>query len=231
MFLLILQLAYFCSLGFSLPLPQTRDSTYPPFLVNTVFPLCDGDCDNIPWYRTTQAPQDGEGRDEPKTTTLTSTTNAPTTTMTTIATTTVTTTTPMSSTTISTTADPQTSTVATCNQNGGCPSFPAYKVVSDEDDAEASYSSTVFVPPYTTSTPPLSSSALTTTNPETTAPELITTVATKTTTPSPEPSTATQSTTTSTETTTTATTVILTAYPETPLFAVDAAKTTGGSDE
>ena len=224
MFLFILQLAYFCSLGFSLPLPQTRDSTYPPFLVNTVFPLCDGDCDNIPWYRTTQAPQDGEGRDEPKTTTSTATTNAPTTTTTmttTPRTTTVTTTTTVSSTTISTTSDPLTSSVfARCD--GDCPSFPVYKyrVVSDEDDAEASYSSTVFRAPVTTSTPPLPSSTLTTTNSETTAPELSTTLATETitTTPSPEPSSTTQ-------TTTIAITVISTAHAETPLIAV------GGRDE
>merc|ERR1712013_127373 len=125
--------------------------------------------------------EDGEGRDEPKTTTSTATTNAPTTTTTTPRTTTVTTTTTVSSTTISTTSDPLTSSVfARCD--GDCPSFPVYKyrVVSDEDDAEASYSSTVFRAPVTTSTPPLPSSTLTPTNSETTAPELSTTLATET---------------------------------------------------
>ena len=171
MLVLILQLAYFCSLCVSLPLPQTRDSTYPPFLVSTVFPICDGDCDNVPPYRVTT----------------------------------------------------QFSVFARCD--GDCPNFPAYRVVSDEDGAEASYTSTVIAASVTTSTPPLPSSTSTTTYSETTAPELSTTLATETTTttPAPEPS--------STTTESTATTVISTAYAETPLFAVDAAKTTGGSDE
>jgi len=149
MFACVLQLAYFCSLCVSLPLPETRDSTYPPFLLNTVFPLCDGECNYIPGYRTTQGPDDREGRTDSTTTSSTTTsTNAPSTT--TITTTTVTTTT---TTTVSTTAaaDPQTSTVfASCD--GECPRFPVYKVALDEDESDDSESSTVFAAPVGTST-------------------------------------------------------------------------------
>merc|ERR1719233_2868591 len=84
-------------------------STAPPFLLNTVFPLCDGECNYIPGYRTTHGPEDREGRtDSTITSSTTTSTSAPSTT--TITTTTVTTTT---TTTVSTTAaaDPQTSTV------------------------------------------------------------------------------------------------------------------------
>jgi len=143
----VLQLAYFCSLCVSLPLPETRDSTYPPFLLNTVFPLCDGECNYIPGYRTTLGPDDREGRTDSTTTSSTTTsTSAP-------STTTVTTTTTTTSTTVSTTAaaDPQTSTVfASCD--GECPRFPVYKVALDEDESENSESSTVFAAPVGTST-------------------------------------------------------------------------------
>jgi len=180
MFVWVLQLAYFCSLCVSLPLPQTRDSTYPPFLLNTVFPLCDGECNYFPGYRVTTQEPDREGREDSTTTSSTTTTNAPSTTTTTTTTTIVTTTTTVS-TTISTTAEPQTSTVfASCD--GDCPRFPEYKakVVSDDDESDLTQSSTVFVPPV--GTPTTSSVGSTSSTTEASSPEINTPPATETTT-------------------------------------------------
>jgi len=214
MFVWVLQLAYFCSLCVSLPLPQTRDSTYPPFLLNTVFPLCDGECNYFPGYRVTTQEPDREGREDSTTTSSTTTTNAPSTTTTTTTTTIVTTTTTVS-TTISTTAEPQTSTVfASCD--GDCPRFPEYKakVVSDDDESDLTQSSTVFVPPV--GTPTTSSVGLTSSTAEASSPEVNTPPATETTTPTTE-TTATDATeaptTPVTETSTPGTTVTTTPGP------------------
>ena len=220
MFVWVLQLAYFCSLCVSLPLPQTRDSTYPPFLLNTVFPLCDGECNYFPGYRvTTQEPDDREGREDSTTasSTTTTTTNAPSTTTTTTTTTVATTTTV--STTISTTAEPQTSTVfASCD--GDCPRFPEYKakVVSDDDESDLTQSSTVFVPPV--GTPTTSSVGLTSSTAKASSLEVNTPPATETTTPITE-TTATDateaSTTPVTETTSTPGTTVTTTPGPSPI--------------